>query len=152
MIVEGLLWTNGSGWQSRRRRRGIGKECRRRETFIAGPEATTDLFIGGIFPEESRDAWTFRDAPTREERHGQVEGAPKEVNRTALAHKRRAVMLHEGARLLQDAPEAVRVERVVRGVNFINIVANGIQYFAGQGVDRDLDAQRVQAVHEFPIK
>ena len=61
-------------------------------------------------------------------------------------------MLHEGARLLQDAPEAVRVERVVRGVNFINIVANGIPYFAGQGVDRDLDAQRVQAVHEFPIK
>src|SRR5258708_18605759 len=51
--VEGLLWTNGGGWQSRRLWRGIGIERRGGETVIAGPEATTDLFIGHPFPPHS---------------------------------------------------------------------------------------------------
>src|SRR5439155_23816046 len=51
-----------------------------------------------------------------------------------------------------DAPEAVGVERVIRGVDLIFITANGVVHFAGQGVNRDLDAQDVQTVHKFPVE
>ena len=37
-------------------------------------------------------------------------------------------------------------------MDLIKITADGILHFAGQGVDRDLDAQRVQAVYKLPIK
>ncbi len=71
---------------------------------------------------------------------------------TALAEERRAIALHEGAGLRQDAPEALGVERVIGGVHLIYVTANGVAHFAGQGVDGDLDAQRVQAVHKFAVK
>ena len=37
-------------------------------------------------------------------------------------------------------------------MDLIDITANGIAHFAGQGVDRDFDAQGLQAGHEFPVK
>jgi hypothetical protein len=150
--VEGLRWTNGGGWQSRRLRRGIGIERRGGETVIAGPEATTDLFMGHRFARHAIGPRSLGGAPTGEERHGEVEAAPEEVDGTALAHKRRAEALHDALGLGQDAPEALGVERVVGGVDFIDIATNGTLHLAGQGVDGDLDTQRVQAVHEFAVK
>src|SRR5437764_4437594 len=150
--VEGLLWTNGGGWQSRRLWRGIGIERRGGETVIAGPEATIDLFMGHRFARHAIGTRSLGGAPTGEERHGEVEAAPEELYGTALAHKRGAEALHDGGGLGQDAPEALGVEWVVGSVDLIDIAANGTPHCAGQGVDRDLDAQRVQAVHEFAVK
>src|ERR1700737_2641620 len=138
--VEGLLWANGGGWQSRRLWRGIGIERRGGETVIAGPEATTDLFMGHRFARHAIGTRSLGGAPTGEEGHGEVEAAPEEVDGTALAHKRGAEALHDGGGLGQDAPEALRVERVVRSVDLIDITANRVAHFARQGVDRDLDA------------
>src|SRR5947208_2423594 len=70
----------------------------------------------------------------------------------ALAEKGRTVALQDGVGLHQDAPEALGVDGVVRRVDLIDITANGILHFAGQGVDRDLDPQGMQAGHEFPVK
>src|SRR5437588_1306110 len=139
--VEGLRWTNGGGWQSRRLWRGIGIERRGGETVIAGPEATTDLFMGHRFARHAIGTRSLGGAPTGEERHGKVEAAPEEVHGTTLAKKRRAVALHNGGSLGQDAPETLRIERIVRSVDLIDITTNGILHFARQGIDRDLDAQ-----------
>jgi hypothetical protein len=46
----------------------------------------------------------------------------------------------------------LRIERVVGSVHLVDITANGTLHFAGQGVDSDLDAQRMQTVHELPVK
>jgi hypothetical protein len=46
----------------------------------------------------------------------------------------------------------VGVERVIGGVDLIDITANGVAHFAGQCVNRDLDAQDVQTVHKFPVE
>src|SRR5260370_26750153 len=74
------------------------------------------------------------------------------MNGTTLAEKRRAIALQDGVCLHQDTPEAVGVDGVVGGVYFIFITANGIAHFARQRVDRDIDPQGMQAVHEFPVK
>src|SRR2546423_9245197 len=133
--VEGLLWANGGSWQSRRLWRGIGIERRGGETVIAGPEATTDLFMGHRFARHAIGTRSLGGAPTGEERHGEVEAAPDEVHGTALAQKRRAVALHDGGGLGQDAPETLRIERVVGSVDLIVITANTVAHFAGQGRD-----------------
>src|SRR6266581_9375030 len=104
------------------------------------------------FPRHAIGPWTLWCTPSRKKGECQVEAAPEEVDGTALAQKRRAVALHDGVGLHQDAPEALGIDWVVRGVDFIDITANGMLHFAGQGVDGDLDAQSMQASHEFPVK
>ena len=98
------------------------------------------------------DPWMLGGALAREKRHGQVEAAPEKVDRAALAHEVRAVVAEDGLDLHQDMPEALRVDRIVGGVDLVDITANGILYLVGQGVDGDLDAQGVQAVHELAVK
>src|SRR3989442_4531354 len=104
------------------------------------------------FPRHAIGPWTLWCTPSRKKGECQVEAAPEEVDGTALSEKRRAVALHDGVGLHQDAPEALGVDGVVGGVDLIDITANGVAHFAGQGVDGDLDAQGVQAGHEFPVK
>ncbi len=104
------------------------------------------------FPRHAIGPWTLGCVPSRKEGEGQVEAAPEEVDGTALAQERRAIALHDGLGLHQDAPEAVGVERVIGGVDLIDITANGVAHFAGQGINRDLDAQDVQTVHKFPVE
>src|SRR6266568_8153244 len=152
LTVESLLRTNRGGRQSRWFWSGIGIESRGRKTVITRPEATTDHFMRVGFPRDAIGPWTFWCAPSRKKGECQVEAAPEEVDGTALAQKRRAVALHDGVGLHQDAPEALGIDWVVRGVDFIDITANGMLHFAGQGVDGDLDAQSMQASHEFPVK
>src|SRR6266700_3523074 len=152
LTVESLLRTNRGGRQSRWFWSGIGIESRGRETVIARPEPTTDHFMRVGFPRHAIGPWTLWCAPSRKKGECQVEAAPEEVDGTALAQKRRAVALHDGFGLHQDAPEALGVDGVVGGVDLIFITANGMLHFARQGVDRDLDAQGVQASHKFPVK
>src|SRR6266496_3621836 len=152
LTVEGLLRTNRDGRQSRWFWSGIGVESGGRETVIARPEPTTDHFMRVGFPRHAIGPWTLWCAPSGKQGERQVEATPEEVDGTALAQKRRAVALHDGVGLHQDAPEALGVDRVVGGVDLIDITANGILHFAGQGIDGDLDAQGVQAGHEFPVK
>src|SRR5207244_6355625 len=151
LTVEGLLRTNRGCRQSRRPRRGIRVESWHWETVIARPEPTTDHFMRVSFPRHAIGPWTLWCAPSRKKGECQVEAAPEEVDGTALAQKRRAVALHDGVGLHQYAPEALGVDWVVGGVDLIDITANGILHFAGQGVDGDLDAQGVQAGHAFPV-
>src|ERR1700719_4515162 len=74
------------------------------------------------------------------------------MHRATFAQKEGAVALQDEICLQQDAPEAVGVGWIVGSVQLIFIASNGVRYFTWQWVDRDLDPQRVQAGHEFPVK
>ena len=64
--------------------------------------------------------------PPREPCHRQIERAPEEVDRAALADEARAKLLEDPIGLHEDAPEAVGVLRIVGAVRFVPIEADRI--------------------------
>src|SRR5690242_8442756 len=62
--VERRRRTKRGGFEPSWGRRGVGVESRRRETVIAGPEPTTDLFVRVGFPRDAIRAWALRYSPT----------------------------------------------------------------------------------------
>src|SRR5947209_14483022 len=117
--VERRCRTERGGFESRWGRRGVGVESRCRKTVIAGPEATTDLFMRVGLLRDAIGTWACRCSPTREKGQCQVEAAPEKLDRAALAGKVRAVVLHNAVRLHQDAPEAVGVDGIIGGMHLI---------------------------------
>src|SRR5579884_1080015 len=152
LTVERRCRTERGGFESNWGRRGVRVESRGREMVIAGPEATTDLFMRGSVLRDGISACVCWRAPTREEGQRQIEAAPEKLDRATLADKVRAVLLHDGVRLHQDAPEAIGVDGVIGGMHFILITGDGVLHFARQRVDLDLDAKRAQGGHKLLVE
>src|SRR5687767_1818360 len=94
-------------------------------------------------------AWS---APTRKSRDGEVRPAPEKVHGTALADESRAKFFEDSVRLHEDAPETVRVFRVVRSMTFILIERGGVGDLVGLGPDAHAKVELLHLRHEPGVK
>src|SRR6266568_2324639 len=152
LTVESLLRTNRGGRQSRWFWSGIGIESRGRETVIARPEPTTDHFMRVGFPRHAIGPWTLWRAPSRKKGECQVEAAPEKMDGAALADKSGPECFKDFVRLRQDAPEAVSIFCIIRGMHKIFITADGICHFTWQRVDDHIDIEGAQSFHKLAVK
>src|SRR5207302_9086981 len=83
----------------------VGKERRERHPLVAGPKTGSDLLgVLRVAHDRPGPRWRRRRAP-REAGGGQVEGAPEEVDRGALAPEAGPVPLHDDVDPREDLPE-----------------------------------------------
>src|SRR5690349_11755594 len=96
--------------------------------------------------------FTLRRSSAGEARHRQVEAAPEEMDRAALANKSRTKLCEYFVRLLQDAPETVRVFGIIRGVLMILFEGNRIWHFDRDRPDFHLDPKASEHSHHLSVK
>jgi hypothetical protein len=103
----------------------VGVEGRFVHRAAAGPEAMADDLarIGIAHPVR---AFTRRRGSPRKARDRQVEAAPEELHRAALADEGTAAVSEHLLDLEQDAPEALRLFAVIAGVHGIILKSDRI--------------------------
>ena len=131
--------------------RGVG------DRPTASPEsAAADLVRVGLARDAIREvrnaARVLRRGPPRETRHGQIERAPEEVHRTALANESRTETLEHAIALHERAPEPRDGGGIVRTMHFVAIEGNRFDHFVRAAVDVHVEVEPVQRVHHLSIE
>src|SRR5579864_3839391 len=98
-----------------------------------------------------RGSWDRRPA-ARKARHGQIEAAPEEMDRTRLADEPPPKLLEDGVGPQQDAPESMRVRRIVRGVPGVLFKANRVRVLRWLRPDPDIDREPLERPYHVVIE
>src|SRR5947207_9005560 len=118
----------------------------------ARPESSADDFVGIGLARDTVSALAFGSTPSGEARQSEIETSPEEMHWTGLPDKARPEFLQNLIGRNQDAPEAVRIFRIVGSVDTIFIKRNRIGNLHRHLPDFHLDSRGVQRVNEFAIK
>src|SRR5438132_1686765 len=104
------------------------------------------------FPRHAIGAGLLRSRLARKSCHREIERAPEEMNRTALAEKRGAEFLENPVGINQDAAKAFNVCLIIRSVMLIFVMRRRIVEFCRLSVDLYFDSERSQCSHVFRVE
>src|ERR1700730_2543948 len=93
-----------------------------------------------------------RRGPTGEAGDGEVETAPKEMNRTCFAEELRAKRVEHAINPNEHAEKWASISRIICGVVIVFLKGNGVRNFARHRPDLDLYSQATQTSGELGIK
>src|SRR5580700_154953 len=94
----------------------------------------------------------LRCATSRKPRNREIEAAPEKVNRAALSNETTAELLEYGVDGYQDAPESVRIFRIVRFVDAILGKRDWVRHLIRRGMDLYVQAERVERAHDIIVE
>src|ERR671919_276064 len=97
-------------------------------------------------------AWMRWRRPSGKARDRQIEAAPEEMHRTALATKARSELLEHPIALHQNAPESIGVFPIVRAVLVVFIERDRVLNLVRQLVNRYRQVKFVESLHHSPVK
>src|SRR4029079_4092801 len=98
----------GGVLQARRLRRGVGVEGRFGDRAAAWPETRAEHLVRVRLAGHGVGAGTFRRPPSGEPRHRDVEAAPEEMHRAALADELATEALEDRLDANENVPERLR--------------------------------------------
>src|SRR5882724_8456135 len=114
---------------------------------------TSRVSLTGNRVRQMRDPTGMRRRPSAgETRYREIKAAPEKMHRTALSTKTRAEFLKHTIALHENAPESIRVFRVVGMVLFILIQRNRILNLVRHGVDSHGQIEILESSHQRPVK
>src|SRR2546421_6742956 len=151
-MVERRLRTHWLRGKALRFWRRIGVESSVFHLSAARPESSADNFMGIGLTRNTVCALAFRSTPSGETRQSKIKTSPEEMHWTGLPDKARPEFLQNLIRRKQDAPEAVRIFRIVGSVDTIFIKRNRVGNLHRHLPDFHLDSRGAQRVNEFAIK
>src|SRR5437764_253884 len=125
-MVERRLRTHRLRGKALRFRRRIGVESSVLHLTAARPESSANDFVGIGLARDTVSALAFRSAPPGEPGQREIKTSPEEMHWTGLPNKARPEFLQNLIGRNQDAPEAVRIFRIVGSVDTIFIKRNGV--------------------------
>ena len=137
--------------QARRFRRGVRIERWLQQRSAARPEAMADDFVRVRVALESR-AVAWRRAATGKACHCQVETAPEEIHRAALADERATRLVKYTIDLHQDAPQATHVFGIVAVMLRVAVEPDRLRQFRGQGMDLHRQTHCRQHRQQFVVE
>src|ERR1700733_2945148 len=115
-MIEGLCRGDACFRKTCRLRSRVGVERRTFYFAAARPETAADHFMRICLSRNGVGAFSRRRPAARETSHGQIEAAPEKLHGAVLADKARSKLLEDFIHANQNAPEPVRVLRVVRSM------------------------------------
>src|SRR5437763_8405847 len=84
--------------------------------------------------------------------HCQIETAPEKMHRTAFAAETRTKFLKNTIGLQKDAPEAVGIFQIIRGMFLITIERDRFQHFVRLHSNLYFNRELAEVVHYLTIK
>src|SRR6266550_2117537 len=150
-------WLNFCIRETIGRRIGVGIEECRGNLVVARPETETAHFLRISFARDrvrqmGNAAGMRRRAPARKARYREIEAAPEEVHRTALAAKTRTKFLENPIGLQKHAPESIGVFRIVSRVFLIAVERDRFQRFVRPHSDLHFNCELSQFTHHRAVK
>src|SRR6185437_2887016 len=123
-----------------------------RDTASTRPESHAADLVRVRFAGNRIGTRTLGSAPAREARYGEIEAAPEEMHRAALADEARAELAEHAVERDQDAPEAFGIDAIVARMDGVALERNRTGHFRRRRVDADLDSGRGEHVHRLAVE
>src|SRR5579883_285796 len=149
-MIKSRRGTDRISFESGRLGRGVGIKRRAFDLASSGPESGAAGFVRIGLARDRVGPLRRRSAGEPSDR--QIEAAPEEMHRAALADEARTKILQNRAGRNENAPEAMRILGIVRFMHFVLRERNRVSDLVRAGMNLYLDTERIELSHQLAIK